>query len=194
MKKLLVLSLVLGLASLAAAATVELTIDGMVNPIDSEIVLMPSESLILGVNGAIAGGADSANMMLVLVGPATLDGANAVYGGNPDLSGPFDPIYLDYYFLPAVGRVGAPAYAGYVSDLAAVAGQLLDGIVFHCEGEGDVIVELYSSADSGGTWDLVDTAIIHQVPEPATMALLGDRNWYLPKWLGKVLPKVSFTH
>jgi len=25
---------------------------------------------------------------------------------------------------------------------------------------------------------------------PATMELLGDRNWWLPKWLDRVLPRV----
>jgi uncharacterized membrane protein YdfJ with MMPL/SSD domain len=29
---------------------------------------------------------------------------------------------------------------------------------------------------------------------PATMALLGDRSWYVPKWLGRRLPDVHFSH
>ena len=41
---------------------------------------------------------------------------------------------------------------------------------------------------------LLDATVVRVLVVPATMALLGDRNWYLPKWLGKVLPKVSFTH
>ncbi len=40
---------------------------------------------------------------------------------------------------------------------------------------------------------LLDATVVRVLVVPATMALLGDRNWYLPKWLGKVLPKVSFT-
>jgi RND superfamily putative drug exporter len=26
---------------------------------------------------------------------------------------------------------------------------------------------------------------------PATMELLGDANWWLPKWLDRLLPKIS---
>ena len=41
---------------------------------------------------------------------------------------------------------------------------------------------------------LLDATVVRVLLVPATMALLGDRNWYLPKWMGKVLPKVSFAH
>ncbi|MDO8365078.1 MAG: MMPL family transporter [Actinomycetota bacterium] len=41
---------------------------------------------------------------------------------------------------------------------------------------------------------LLDATVVRVLIVPATMALLGDRNWYLPKWMGKVLPNVSFTH
>jgi len=30
---------------------------------------------------------------------------------------------------------------------------------------------------------LIDATIIRTIVVPAAMALLGDRNWYLPKWL-----------
>ena len=30
---------------------------------------------------------------------------------------------------------------------------------------------------------LLDATIVRSVLVPASMALLGDRNWYLPKWL-----------
>jgi RND superfamily putative drug exporter len=26
---------------------------------------------------------------------------------------------------------------------------------------------------------------------PATMELLGDRNWWLPRWLARILPRVN---
>ena len=38
----------------------------------------------------------------------------------------------------------------------------------------------------------VDAFIIRIMLVPATMALLGKWNWYLPEWLGKILPKISF--
>jgi RND superfamily putative drug exporter len=38
----------------------------------------------------------------------------------------------------------------------------------------------------------VDAFIIRTILVPATMTLLGKWNWYLPQWLGKILPKISF--
>jgi RND superfamily putative drug exporter len=37
----------------------------------------------------------------------------------------------------------------------------------------------------------VDATIVRMVLVPATMELLGDANWWLPKWLEKILPKFS---
>ena len=39
---------------------------------------------------------------------------------------------------------------------------------------------------------LIDATIIRSVLLPASMKLLGDRNWYLPSWL-EWLPKISST-
>lgn len=38
----------------------------------------------------------------------------------------------------------------------------------------------------------VDAFIIRTILVPATMALLGKWNWYLPKWLDGILPNISF--
>ena len=38
---------------------------------------------------------------------------------------------------------------------------------------------------------LVDATIVRMVLVPATMELLGDRNWWLPKWLDRVLPTIN---
>jgi putative drug exporter of the RND superfamily len=38
---------------------------------------------------------------------------------------------------------------------------------------------------------LVDATIVRMVLVPSTMELLGDRNWWLPRWLGRLLPTVD---
>jgi putative drug exporter of the RND superfamily len=38
---------------------------------------------------------------------------------------------------------------------------------------------------------LVDATIVRMVLVPATMELLGNANWWLPRWLGRVIPKFS---
>ncbi len=41
---------------------------------------------------------------------------------------------------------------------------------------------------------LVDVSIIRLLLVPATMRLMGDWNWYLPKWLDRILPKIELNH
>jgi RND superfamily putative drug exporter len=38
---------------------------------------------------------------------------------------------------------------------------------------------------------LVDATVVRMVLVPATMELLGDRNWWLPRWIDRVLPRVD---
>jgi RND superfamily putative drug exporter len=37
---------------------------------------------------------------------------------------------------------------------------------------------------------IVDATIVRMVLVPATMELLGDANWWMPRWLGRILPEV----
>lgn len=41
---------------------------------------------------------------------------------------------------------------------------------------------------------LLDATVVRVMLVPATMALLGDRNWYAPTWLDRALPHVDFSH
>ena len=38
---------------------------------------------------------------------------------------------------------------------------------------------------------LVDATVVRMVLVPATMALLGKANWWLPAWLDRVLPRLT---
>ena len=37
----------------------------------------------------------------------------------------------------------------------------------------------------------IDATIVRVVLVPATMELLGDANWWLPRWLQRLIPKIS---
>ena len=37
---------------------------------------------------------------------------------------------------------------------------------------------------------LLDATIVRMLLVPATMELLGERNWWLPRWLDRVLPHI----
>jgi len=41
---------------------------------------------------------------------------------------------------------------------------------------------------------LVDATLVRLVLVPATMELLGDRNWWMPKWLDRFLPRINVGH
>jgi RND superfamily putative drug exporter len=38
---------------------------------------------------------------------------------------------------------------------------------------------------------LLDATIVRMLLVPATMELLGDRNWWLPGWLDRLLPNID---
>ncbi len=41
---------------------------------------------------------------------------------------------------------------------------------------------------------LLDATVIRMMLVPALFGLLGEKTWWLPKWLGKILPHVNFSH
>ena len=53
---------------------------------------------------------------------------------------------------------------------------------------GDVLGKMFGIGLA--TAILVDATVIRMVLVPATMELLGDRNWWLPAWLDRLLPDI----
>jgi len=55
--------------------------------------------------------------------------------------------------------------------------------------EADRIIKLFGLGLAVAV--LLDATIIRLLLVPATMELLGDKNWWMPRWLDKTLPKVN---
>jgi RND superfamily putative drug exporter len=36
--------------------------------------------------------------------------------------------------------------------------------------------------------------VVRMMLVPSVMGLLGERNWWLPGWLGRALPRIHFAH
>ena len=55
--------------------------------------------------------------------------------------------------------------------------------------ESDRIIKLFGLGLAVAV--LLDATVVRMLLVPATMELLGDKNWWIPRWLDKVLPKVN---
>ncbi|MHC4423154.1 MAG: PEP-CTERM sorting domain-containing protein [Planctomycetota bacterium] len=174
MKKLLVFMLVLGMASLAVAAptSLQISVMGDPDPVDTEIFLAPSETIFLDIYttaeiysegglegywvlavdaqyGSISGG--------VVADPWTGEPITIYDGGDP-------------YAMP--GETGVfGSISTFLGPGNGITGTIYDLIEFHCEALGDAVVNLYYTDFVTPT--LIDSVIIHQIPEPMTVLLLG---------------------
>ncbi len=52
----------------------------------------------------------------------------------------------------------------------------------------DVLIKLFGVGLAAAIF--VDATVVRMVLVPATMELLGDRNWWLPRWLDRLLPNI----
>ena len=172
MKKVLALVLVLGLASLAHAGLV-ISVNGVADPCDSTITLQaPSGTAIIDIsNNDPALPQNLGALVFIVRGPGILhgDGAvNIVNSAGGTASG-LDPMEFGGF----QGLPGSGTFFDFAPSLipppAFPVGKVGDGLVLHCEGLGDVVIAL----GDVGTGLILDTQIIHQIPEPLTLSLLS---------------------
>jgi hypothetical protein len=174
MKKLASIVLALLFANVASAAIVTLVpIDegapgSATNPLkDSDYI-----EILINVDPKVM----SVDALVEVAGPAQVTGAVnlsdcANYGWDTSLS--FDPI-----LTTTTADIGVGDFAGG-PDTDTIGGY----ITLHCTGAGPVTVTLMGNQTFGGSYDLsgspipgseiTGTLTIHQIPEPATLALLG---------------------
>ena len=162
MKKILVLMLVLGIASMATAG-LQLTVNGVVAE-DSSIVMAPSDYALIGLynDGSVP---KTVGYISIASGPGSWTGGYAVY--VPPATG--SAYAYAYYYGPITGMgdtwilFDADAVPGNINGIG-----ILADFEFHCDDFGDVTITYIDSA-----FGLMDTLVIHQIPEPITLALLG---------------------
>jgi len=176
MKKLLILVMVLAMASFAGAA-LKISVNGVVG--GPEVVLEQSQTVVLDImSDALVtfGNGDWNGMALIApIDLVTISGGIVAppYGPGQASEEPGLTVWA------TVGELGIPIPQGTEGvgltlniTGAGVNGKLFDEILFHCEGPGDTLVQLWGTQDYEQLV-LLDTVMIHQIPEPVTIALLG---------------------
>ena len=187
MKRFLVLLLVLCLASTANATLKYLMVadggtettplptpgqDDYYIPGDSTVELVPSDLLWIGVYNAVQG--DAADLGQESMFLSIADNGGGEWTGQWVIYGTVgDPGYQDFFneYLGKEAQPGIDLWQLNMTHAAVdyVGVGVVDAKLFHCTEAGiEVEVVLY---DSSGT--PVDSFIVHQTPEPMTIALLG---------------------
>jgi hypothetical protein len=185
MKRILVLMLVLGLASVAYAeivASLELSINGVKNGagVLQEITIAPCDTLLIDVYNNSPGPISDQFWLGIQVGqlPSSADSDKGEwYRGSATI--PYD---VNDGHNRSAGNAATFTDGGYGINWFSfdtglygmepgqypVAGTWFTDI-FHCLGPGYVYINLY---DTSG-YILEDSILVHQIPEPVTLALLG---------------------
>ena len=161
MKKLLAFALVLGIASIASAAVqYDLSLNG--STATDQVWIFPSDTVVVDVH-ATYGPTDGPDDFWIGLNKVEGDG-EWLWGTELTGPGAGDTLAINNY-------IDVWVWGSYADTPAP--GSWADGMVmsieFHCLAPGDVIIELY---DPTG-YVVIDTAVIHQIPEPASLALLG---------------------
>ncbi|MHC4575644.1 MAG: PEP-CTERM sorting domain-containing protein [Planctomycetota bacterium] len=188
MKRLLpLLAALLAIAS-PVDAGLWLAVDEVHQPPASEITLDISQSAVISIWGDIMlppyPGWAAAGYILV-EGPASIDGCTILWPGDlvaywdlEEIAENSDPqmtpeeclqAFRDYLDMPDITDVSNWYLVDSSLSFLPLVGKLIDDIVFHCEGPGDVTMTLIFNDFT----TVFDTLTIHQIPEPATLALLG---------------------
>jgi len=170
MKKLLVLMLVLVLTSITGASNVDKAMQLTVNgEVVDEITLDVLDVVELGITMADGWDIKALEIDLETIGPATITLPEDPY----DIIGGFDwNKYIDGVTPTGIAVIAA-VWPG------SVTGRFVTLIDLHCGGVGDVLVQITDIGTNNSpthgeiTQEMMGSIVIHQIPEPMTVALLG---------------------
>jgi hypothetical protein len=191
MKKILVLLVVLGFVSAASAGVIDISITSLngnqIAPV-KEITIAPSDTIDMQLvwTGPTNLFLFSLTAILNQTGPGTLDMAGRLRNSAMDAS---------------LGKIGTVAGTGqqWIVEAASNTGPaglgtepvtIVSNLLLHCDGPGVVTIVLSDYAPGGGSMEVNanfdpftptygNGIVIHQIPEPMTLMLLGLGSLFL---------------
>jgi hypothetical protein len=182
-KSLLILAMVT-VAATCSRAAITISFNGEVDP-EIDVYIDPGATATLGF---VADGADEyrpLHLALLVQGPGSISGGTLFYdwflseyveleqaaGSVGMTNDEFLESFSGYSGYPGLTDYAHVFFASHPDDIHPLEGILLGDIEFRCEGPGDVILSLV--LDGHGIEAVYDTQVIHQLPEPAALLLLG---------------------
>lgn len=167
----LALMLVLAMAS-TASATIQISVGGDSDPVDSEYTLQEGETLSLEIWDDAERPPYTATEWMLVVDTTLGDISEGAVAFEP---GPFflGATLINESVIPPPGMEGVWGVAFTRENPVPADTTYYDGILFTCEGVGDTTIYLMDCPDSVQASIIYDTVVIHQIPEPMTLLLLG---------------------
>ena len=93
------------------------------------------------------------------------------------------------YMKGAGPRESVVAGLAKVSKLILAAGAIMTAVFFGFATDPDPVVKIFGVGL--GVAIMIDVLVVRMVVAPAVMTLLGDRAWWLPAWLDRILPHLE---
>ncbi len=187
MKKLIVFLAILAMVNVASAGVIDIVVSSLngqtITP-TKEITIMPSDTVDMQITFTAPDTeyAFGLGSIINVTGPATLDISQTVrhadYDSTLELKGTNPPWIVEGGTWLGPQGTGQPV-------------SLVTNLLLHCDGKGLVTVGLmddpvFGSYVSDAQWNPVDWSygtgvVIHQVPEPMTLTLLGLGSLFLAR-------------
>ena len=169
MKKLVALIAILVISGIASATLVDVVCDGDYDDVNENGVLDASDIVYIKITTSqLLKGYD---FDLHVSGPGTL--SEVVAGQISQIAGGFAPVYSGISPANHINTMADATFGSFTGDLVW-------GLAIHCEGLGNVLVDLtigQGNTETTGGYTLTEADLgdltIPQVPEPMTVMLLG---------------------
>ena len=172
MKKLLILVFVLGMASLASAAmNLQISVGGDTSVSVTSVAVCGNLTLDITNTDNFVEPDDLCYFgLIVKSGPGTISGGIVTAAASS----------ATFFFTDPDDQATLAAYLGGAGIYGLIAswttgtydgGKYFDSINYRCDGPGAVWVWLITTPDFE-TYTVIDSLIVNQIPEPATIALL----------------------